>query len=260
MGFYKKIGLRSAGLEVINAINSIRLYGLSDGLRLYYSTLSKKNSIFYAKASFLKSPFELRDNKSDKAIFFQVFYEKQYDLYGVAFPEATKIIDGGANIGCASVYFSLQFPKAKIIAIEPEKSNFEMLKKNIQPYNNIQCIQAGIWDKNEKLSLTNPEGGAAEFMFDSNSNIDNSVDGMTISAIIESQNWSEVDILKLDIEGAEKEVFAASDLSWLKKVKLLIIELHDRDKEGCTKIVFEALNQFDYDAHFHHENIFIFFK
>jgi FkbM family methyltransferase len=260
MGKFEKFGFRNFGLRAIENINWVRLYGLNNGLKLFLSTLSTKNSKFYAKASFLKQPFELRDNQSDKAIFFQVFYEKQYDLYGVDFPDAKTIIDGGANIGCAAVYFSLRFPEAKIVAIEPEKNNFELLKENITSYKNIQSIQAGIWHKNEKLSLTNPEGGAAEFMFDSNLKVDNSIDGMTIPEIMKSQNWDEVDILKLDIEGAEKEVFASDDLSWLKKVKLLIIELHDRYKEGCTKTVFEALNKLDYDAYFHHENIFIFFK
>src|SRR5947208_3715840 len=137
MGIYQKIGLRSIGIEATNAINSIRLYGLNDGLKLFYSTLSRKKSKFFARASFLKKPFELRDNKSDKAIFFQVFYEKQYDLYGVQFPDALRIIDGGANIGCASVYFSIVFPKAEIFAIEPEKNNFSLLKINTEPYKNI---------------------------------------------------------------------------------------------------------------------------
>lgn len=260
MGIYQKVGLRSIGVEVTNAINSIRLYGLNDGLRLFYSTLSKQNSKYFAKASFLKQPFELRDNESDKPIFFQVFYEKQYDLYGIDFPVARRIIDGGANIGCASVYFSLRFPEAKILAIEPEKGNFSLLKKNAEPYNNITCLQAGIWDKNEKLFIQNPEGGAAEFMFDTDAINDGSINGMTIQSILDLQKWDDVDILKIDIEGAEKEVFSAPDLSWLTKVKLLIIELHDRYKPNCTKTLFEALRAFDYDAHFHHENIFIFFK
>ena len=134
--------MRSIGLEVTNAINSIRLYGLNDGLKLFYSTFSKKNSKYFAKASFLKQPFELRDNESDKAIFFQVFYEKQYDLYRIDFPDAQRIIDGGANIGCASVYFSLRFPKAQILAIEPENNNFSLLKKNAEPYKNISCLQS----------------------------------------------------------------------------------------------------------------------
>jgi FkbM family methyltransferase len=260
MGKFEKTGLRSLGLRVTENINWIRLYGLNNGLKLFLSTISKKNSKFYAKASFLKKPFELRDNESDKAIFFQVFYEKQYNLYGIDFPEATKIIDGGANIGCASVYFSIRFPKAKILAVEPENNNYQLLEKNIEPYQNITSIQAGIWNKNEDLSITNPEGGAAEFMFENKPADQDAIKGLTITSLLELQNWDDVDILKLDIEGAEREVFSANDLSWLQKVKLLIIELHDRYKKDCTKTVFTALDKFDYHAYFHHENIFIFFK
>ncbi len=260
MGFYKKIGLRNLGLRSIELVNWIRLYGVS-GLKTFYSTLFKKGNLYHPNLFFFKAPFILRNNNSDKAIFFQVFYEKQYDLYDVKLPDAQTIIDGGANIGCASVYFSIKFPNAKIIAIEPEKNNYLILQKNVAPYKNIQCIQAGLWDKNEKLSIANPEGGAAEFMFENKiSNNENLIDGITIQSLLDKYNWNQVDILKLDIEGAEKEVFSGNDVSWLKKVKLLIIELHDRYKTGCTKAVFQALNKFNYDAYFHHENIFIFFK
>jgi FkbM family methyltransferase len=115
-------------------------------------------------------------------------------------------------------------------------------------------------NRNEELFLANPVGGAADFMFDNNLQNNNAITGMTISSILTLQNWNVVDILKLDIEGAEKEVFSADDLSWLRKIRLLIIELHDRYKKDCTKTVFEALSHFEYDAYFHHENIFIFFK
>jgi FkbM family methyltransferase len=260
MGFYEKIGLRKVGIQTINFINSIRLYGLKNGVKLFITTFFKKQSGYYANASFFKQPLVLRDNQSDKPIFFQVFYENQYDLYGVDFPEATKIIDGGANIGCASVYFSIRFPKAEILAIEPEENNFSLLKKNADPYKNITCVQAGIWNENEKLSIANPEGGAAEYMFENNAESKSMINGMTIQSLLNLKNWNHADIIKLDIEGAEKEVFSAEDLSWLNNTKLLIIELHDRYKKDCTKTVFEALNKFDYDAYFHHENIFIFFK
>ncbi len=260
MGFYEHIGVREIGLKTIDFINFIRLYGIKDGAKLFSSTLIQKNGKYLAKASFLKKPFILRNNESDKAIFYQVFYEKQYDLYDVDFPDAKRIIDGGSNIGCAAVYFAIRFPQSEILAIEPENNNYELLADNIKPYENIIPMQVGIWDKNEPLSIANPEGGAAEFMFESKGRDDNKISGITIPHLLELQHWDEVDIIKLDIEGAEKEVFSSDDLSWLKKVKLLIIELHDRYKPGCTKTVFEALNKFNYDAYFHHENIFIFFK
>jgi hypothetical protein len=44
-----------------------------------------------------------------------------------------------------------------------------------------------------------------------------------------------VDILKVDVEGAEYDIFSGCD--WMDKVKLLAIELHDRDRPGCSDAV-----------------------
>ena len=58
--------------------------------------------------------------------------------------------------GFASIYFANKYPGAKIIAIEPEQSNFELLKDNIAPYPNIIPIQAALWHKNEEINLIDP--------------------------------------------------------------------------------------------------------
>jgi FkbM family methyltransferase len=54
------------------------------------------------------------------------------------------IIDCGANIGLVSVMMKCLFPDVKIIAIEPDETNFELLKKNLQHYEGIELINAGI--------------------------------------------------------------------------------------------------------------------
>jgi hypothetical protein len=57
--------------------------------------------------------------------------------------------------------------------------------------------------------------------------------------------YSTIDILKLDIEGAEKEVFSNCD-KWLGNVRILMIELHDHLKPGCSSIVYSALAKFNF--------------
>ncbi len=247
-------------MKLIEFINWVRLYNYADGMSIFRSLRKATKSFFKVNASFFPQPVILRNNYSDRAIFLQVFYEKQYDLYDQQLPAAQTIIDAGANIGLASIYFSIKFPNAEIVAVEPEKENFKLLKKNTNSYNNIDPMQAGIWDKNEAIRITNPETLAAGFMVEANNKSDESINGITIRNIMETKNWKNIDILKMDIEGAEKEVFSANDMEWLSKVKVLIIELHDRYKPETTKVFFKALNNFNYDAYFHHENIFIFFK
>jgi FkbM family methyltransferase len=240
-------------------IELCKLFKIKNGLYLFFQ-LHKKQRSYILKPSFLKSPIYLRDNFSDKAIFLQVFVERQYVPINFDFPKIETILDGGANIGLASIFFTTMFPDAEILAVEPNKSNFELLYKNTKTYNSIDCHYGAIWDKEEDIHITNPESLAAGFEVDRGAKNDNLLRGTTIQKLLGLKKWSRIDLLKLDIEGAEKEVFNAADTNWLKKIRVLIIELHDHYKPGCTKAVFKALEGYDYTAYFHNENIFIKFK
>ena len=68
-------------------------------------------------------------------------------------------------------------------------------------------------------------------------------------------NMPHIDVLKLDIEGSEKEVFEENFEKWLPLTKVLIIELHDEMKKGCSRAVFNAMNKFDFSFDTKGENI-----
>lgn len=70
------------------------------------------------------------------------------------------------------------------------------------------------------------------------------VPAMTIDKIMKNYSLSKIDILKVDIEGAEKEVFSDT-LSWIEKVDSIIIELHERMKKGCNRTFYYGTNGFD---------------
>ena len=90
-------------------------------------------------------PFYLRIPSFDVVTFEHVFLRQEYRFDAKTSPRT--IVDAGANIGLSSIYFSNRFPGAKIIAIEPEDGNFEMLKRNTMPYDNIIAVQSpeGCW-------------------------------------------------------------------------------------------------------------------
>ena len=69
---------------------------------------------------------------------------------------------------------------------------------------------------------------------------------VTIGKILKRSGYKEIDILKLDIEGSEKEVFSNDYEDWLSKVNILIIELHDRMKPGCSEAFYSAINQYNF--------------
>jgi FkbM family methyltransferase len=261
MGIYEKIGVRNLALHLVDLINWIRLYGFQKGWGAFWNLALRKGPVYIQKNKLFPYPLKLRNNYSDKAIFKQVFLERQYDLQEQLLPSDVRtILDGGGNVGLASIYFARLYPEAEILTIEPERDNFELLKENTSYYHNISCIRAGIWRTNEPIHIVDPSAMAGSFSIGQGSENDKSLPGLTIDSIIKERKWDKIDILKLDIEGAEKEVFSADAHQWLDITRILIIELHDRYKPGCAKAFFTSLQKYDYDAYFFHENIFIFFN
>ncbi len=85
----------------------------------------------------------VRTNTSDLEVAISSLYRREYDHIDLSEPGV--IIDAGANIGTSSIFFARKYPGARIFAIEPETSNFTLLKKNTRKYRNIVPIKAAIW-------------------------------------------------------------------------------------------------------------------
>lgn len=257
MGIYKKLGIRKKAIQLVELINWVRLFHLKKGIVIFCSLLKKKKEI---GITIYNNKVILRNNVADIVIFKQVFFDEQYYLYNFPLSKVNRIIDAGANIGLASIYFTQYLNKPDIIAIEPESDNFVQLKKNTNPYPNIICENFAVWGNNSTVTMQNPHDNSSSFMFSEKQVLPNtqSIQAITINAILKKYEWDYVDIVKIDVEGAEKEIFSADDVAnWISKTKLLIIELHDNFVSDCTKTFFSALQPFNYKAFFHHENIFI---
>lgn len=187
----------------------------------------------------------LRENSSDEALFKVLVNEDEYGY--IAFERTPKIIvDAGANIGLASVQFAMKYPEATIYSIEPEDENFEMLKKNTETYSNIKPIQAALMNYDGSGTVLDiGEGDLAYQIGTDMAEGIQSVKCVSITSLCEKNSISQIDLLKIDIEGAEKEIFSG-DCSWLDSVSVLIIELHERYKAGCNEAVFNAIrDKFD---------------
>lgn len=204
----------------------------------------------------IKTPITLRLKTSDVATFKDIFVHGQYDFTPLEPPNV--IIDAGANIGLTSLVFANRFPYAKIIAIEPELSNYEVLLKNTAPYDNIVAVQAAVWDSNRAVDIVDPGLGKWGFQVgcadDKETGNVMSCRGMTIDKIMSEHGIDFIDILKMDIEGGEREVFEDAD-KWIGKIGILTVELHDRLKEGCSRSLEAATGDFRYRWK-HGENVY----
>jgi len=230
----------------------IHRFGFLDGIILFLKLL-------YLRAEFIDfdcfKNIKLRNNSSDIDVFNQVIVNKEYDFNLDNNP--LFIVDVGANIGLTSLYFSKKYPKTKIIAIEPDVDNINLLIHNTKEINQIIIEQKALWFHNDGVILEHSYSNDSHFVKgDASSGI--KTDSITIDKIIEKYSLESIDLLKLDIEGAEKEIFDNNCL-WLYKVKTLVIELHDRFKLGCAMNFFSALNDHNYTLSIHGELLIIKF-
>jgi FkbM family methyltransferase len=152
-------------------------------------------------------------------------------------------VDGGANIGLFTILMKNQYPDAKIICIEPDSENFDILQKNVSLYSNVYCEKCGLWNKDTKLKVYD-KYNLGKWGLVVEEDLDNgNLPAISIESLLKKHNIEQVDILKLDIEGSEKEIFSDNFEIWLQKVKIIVVELHDRMKAGCAKAFFEAINK-----------------
>lgn len=232
-----------------NKLNKLRKYikllGIPQGLYIRLMFGIKKTGLIRIKLK--ENAIFARAGTTDPYGFSQIFICEEYKLPLKLRPKL--IIDCGANAGYASYYFSEKYPKAKIIAIEPEESNFKILKKNLANKKNIQLIKSAIWSKDTHLRIRNPDSQKWSFQVEEINNMEkNSLKSITINDILNNSNHTEIDILKLDIEGAEKQIFSKNFKPWLSKTKVIIIEFHERYSPGCKKVVYDKIKNYNFKS------------
>lgn len=186
-------------------------------------------------------PFILRNGTSDINVFISIFLLGDLNLRLKIDPKL--IVDAGAYTGLSALFYASKYPRAKIITIEPERTNFEILEKNTRSINNIDRIQAGLWNRDAYLKIIDRQTGKWGFVVKEVSGSEAyDIKAITIDTILKKSGMKEIDILKIDIEGSEKELFSGDCSMWIDKVKVIVIELHDRFKEGCTAAVSAAIS------------------
>jgi len=159
---------------------------------------------------------------SFREVFFQGVYE-----YPLGNPET--ILDLGANCGCATLVFAARYPEARIAAVEPHPGNLAALRENLH-LNHVQAAvipaAATLTDGPVSLmvrtslshSLLPHVGGDVERQL--------TVPGISIPTLLSQLEWRRIDLLKVDIEGYERVLFAGRP-AWLDKVTRIIGEYHD---------------------------------
>lgn len=188
----------------------------------------------------IRHPLWARAGTSDAVTFDEVFLENEYKVPFKNFAPG-HILDLGANVGYASVFFAARWPGAHILAVEPSLNNLAILRKNIDAWRNIECAHAAVWSRPTAVKIANPADDANAYrMSESSGSPLEAIQAFTIPQLMERLGCDRLGLLKMDIEGAEAEILQRG-AEWLDRVDVMVIELHDRLVPGCAMALNEAL-------------------
>jgi FkbM family methyltransferase len=194
-------------------------------------------------------PLTLRLGTSDISVFKDMFIDLEYGWVFNTPPSV--IIDVGGYIGLSAAFFAHRYPEAMIIAIEPDAANYDLLVLNTARFPNVHAVRAAVWKESGTISLTDPGSGAWGLrVSESYAPVTGGdlVRAVTIDEIRKEFGLDRIHLLKVDVEGSEKEIFSTAD-SWISSVDVICIELHDRFKIGCSRSFFMAVQDFPIELH-----------
>jgi FkbM family methyltransferase len=176
----------------------------------------------------------LRDSDTDLSIFEQIFLLDDCALPATRDP-IRYILDAGAHVGCSSLFFADRHPLARILAVEAHAGNHAQLAANTAQVPAIQTLHGAVYHRNGPVGIANPGDRPWGFQVSDKPDGDAVLQGHTIPELMRLADFPRIDLLKLDIEGAERELFDHGGADWLRGVRIMIVEFHDEIQRGCTE-------------------------
>lgn len=177
--------------------------------------------------------FQIR-NKMDIWSIKETFLDRFYERFGVPIENGWTIIDIGAGIGEYTIFAAQLCPDSRIIAFEPYRESFELLKRNLDlnRINNVEIYSDAISGNDGSLFLEISGSDPLQFKsvdkINDNLNTDHQkINAISLLSAINRSGIETCDLLKLDCEGAEYDILLNTPPEVLNKIKRIVMEYHD---------------------------------
>ncbi|TDO23141.1 FkbM family methyltransferase [Pedobacter duraquae] len=176
-----------------------------------------------ATFSFLKKSFTVVDADTFLGSYHEIFIDEIYNFE--SHTPSPLIIDCGANIGLATIYFKLKYPNAQIIAFEPDPNIYAALSANVRSFGfkDVNCENKAVSDVDAMLDFWLEGGHSGKVVAHTANHTSSQVKAVRLKTIL--QEHEKIEFLKIDIEGHETALIP--DLAEeLNRVEFLFLEYH----------------------------------
>lgn len=212
-------------------VNLVSALGIPSAMSVcFQAATGRRNIPVHVRG--LRHRLWVRRRDSDLQVLMQLYAHHECDLQLNAPPRL--IIDAGANVGYATALFANHYPNARIIAIEPDPDNCRQFRMNCAQLSNVELIEGALWPHEADLDLCNksitrswglsvrePATGRG------------TVRGVTVPQILKRFPDQMIDLFKIDIEGAEQELFSEDAEAWIDRVRVIVIEVHGTQAQAA---------------------------
>ncbi len=178
--------------------------------------------------------FRVRVNTPDRLMIWEVWSAKTYDDKRIPIGEGDIVVDIGAHIGAFSVRAARLAQRGHVYSYEPSSTNFAMLTENrlLNKANNLYIEESAVSGRTGQMTLYTPSGNAIMgSLLQGVSTHTETVNVTTIADIIATHHIEQIDLLKMDVEGAEYDILFSCPAETLAKIQRVVMEYHEYERE-----------------------------
>ena len=233
-----------------------KLYKLTSSLNRYALCVINLSLVNFLKIAYFHFFGDGRIIRLNTKNFNEIYYRSNGDIgvlahfftaqTGFVFKspyEMKTIFDLGANIGIETIRMKKMFPDSKIISVELEKENFKLLQKNTKALKNVETINKAIWNSVRQVGVTQKNSWDNQTFSATHNYSKRKIETVTIDGLMKDYNISNINLLKIDIEGAEQIIFDKSCDNWIANVDIIMMECPDEGAPFTTQKIFEAFGR-----------------
>jgi FkbM family methyltransferase len=185
----------------------------------------------------------------------ETFLDQFYTRYGVEVEDGWTVLDIGAGVGDFSIYAAYGKPHAVIYALEPFVESYQILVQNLtlNAIDNVLVYPHGLWQETGRISLNISGGEPLQIMsqgLDETINLDDmgTVKALSLEDFLREIEIPQVDLMKMDCEGAEYEILLGASSQAMKRIDRLIMEYHDIGERRNHQVLVPFLKEMGYDV------------